>query len=79
VISAPDGFPASFHSKPKGLNMNADMLGGIIRAIFPPVIAYLVGRGTLPAGDYGALITAVVSFATAAWSIRSNATGKTIK
>lgn len=58
--------------------MNSDMLGGIIRAIFPPVIAFLVGRGTLPAGDYGAVVTAVVSLVTAAWSIHTNQTGKTI-
>jgi hypothetical protein len=58
--------------------MNSDMLGGIIRAIFPTVIAFLVGRGTLPAGDYGAVVTAVVSLVTAAWSIHTNQTGKTI-
>ena len=59
--------------------MNADMLGGIIRAIFPSVFAFLVGHGTLPAGDYGAVVTALVSLATAAWSIHTNRTGKTIK
>jgi hypothetical protein len=55
------------------------MLGGIIRALFPPLIAFLVGKGTLPAGDYGAVVTAFVSLATAVWSIRTNETGKTIK
>jgi hypothetical protein len=59
--------------------MNTDMLGGIIRALFPPLIAFLVGKGTLPAGDYGAVVTAFVSLATAIWSIRTNETGKTIK
>ena len=59
--------------------MNTDMIGGIIRAIFPPVLAYLVGKGTLPASDYGAVMTGLVSLITAVWSIHSNPTGKTIK
>ncbi len=59
--------------------MNADMLGGIIRAIFPPVIAFLIGKGTLPAGDYGAIVTALVALATGVWSVRTNQTGKTIQ
>jgi hypothetical protein len=59
--------------------MNSDMIGGVIRAIFPPVIAYLVGKGTLPAGDYGTVVTGVVSLVTAIWSVHSNKTGKTIK
>ena len=59
--------------------MNTDMLGGIIRALFPPIIAFLVGKGTLPAGDYGAVLAGLVSLATAAWSIHTNQTGKTIK
>ena len=59
--------------------MNADMIGGIIRALVPPVIAYLVGKGTLPAGDYGAVVTGFVAFVTAVWSVRTNETGKVIK
>ena len=59
--------------------MNTDMLGGIIRALFPPVFAYLVGAGTLPAGDYGPVVTGLVSLATALWSVHTNQTGKTIQ
>ncbi len=59
--------------------MNSDMIGGVIRAIVPPVIAYLVGKGTLPAGDYGTVVTGFVSLLTAIWSIHSNQTGKVIK
>ncbi|MBG1232224.1 hypothetical protein [Aestuariivirga litoralis] len=59
--------------------MNSDMLGGIIRAFFPPVLAYTVGAGLLPAGDYGAVVAGVVSLATAIWSVHTNKTGKTIK
>ena len=59
--------------------MNSDMIGGVIRAIFPPVLAYLIGKGTLPAGDYAAVMTGLVSLVTAVWSIHSNPTGKTIQ
>lgn len=59
--------------------MNSDMIGGVIRAVFPPAIAYLVGKGILPAGDYGAVATGIVSLFTAIWSVHTNRTGKTIK
>ena len=42
-------------------------------------IAFLIGKGTLPAGDYGAVVTGFVSLLTALWSVHSNPTGKTIK
>jgi|GEM_PF-3423420 len=58
--------------------MNADMIGGIIRALFPPLFAYLAAKGTLPAGDYSGVITALVALITAAWSVKTNQTGKTI-
>ena len=59
--------------------MNTDMVGGIIRALFPPLFAFLVGKGILPAGDYGAVATGFVALLTAIWSVHSNQTGKTIK
>ncbi len=59
--------------------MNSDMLGGIIRAVFPPVIAFAIGKGLLPAADYGSVVTGVITLATALWSVHSNKTGKTIK
>ena len=59
--------------------MNTDMLGGIIRAVFPPVIAFVVGKGILPAGDYGSVVTGLIGLATALWSVHTNKTGKTIK
>jgi hypothetical protein len=59
--------------------MNSDMLGGIIRATLPPVIAFVVGKGILPAGDYGSVVTGLISLVTALWSVHSNKTGKTIK
>ena len=59
--------------------MNTDMLGGIIRAIFPPIIAFGIGKGLLPSGDYGGAVTGLIGLITALWSIHTNQTGKTIK
>ena len=59
--------------------MNSDMIGGIVRAIFPPAIAYLVGKGILPTGDYAAVATGFIALLTAIWSVHTNKTGKTIK
>ena len=59
--------------------MNTDMIGGVIRAVLPPVIAFMIGRGILPSGDYGSVVTGLVAFETAVWSVRTNTTGKVIK
>ena len=59
--------------------MNSDMIGGIVRAIFPAAIAYLVGKGILPMGDYAAVATGWIALITAIWSVNTNKTGKTIK
>ncbi len=52
--------------------MNPNMFGGIMRAIVPPALSFLIGKGILPAGDYSAVITAALAFATAVWSIHTN-------
>jgi hypothetical protein len=51
----------------------------VIRAVFPPVIAFLIGKGILPSGDYGSVVTGLVALITALWSVRTNKTGKVIK
>lgn len=58
--------------------MNSDMIGGIIRALGPAIIAYLVGAGIVPAGDYSAVIAGVIALVSAVWSVKSNTTGKVI-
>ena len=52
--------------------MNPNMLGGIVRAIVPPVLSFLIGKGIIPAGDYSTVITAALSLGTAVWSIHTN-------
>lgn len=58
--------------------MNSDMIGGIIRALGPAVVAYLVGKGVIPTGDYSAIFAGLTALVAAVWSVKTNATGKTI-
>ena len=54
--------------------MTPNILGGIVRAIVPPTLSFLIGKGILPAGDYSAVITAVLALGTAVWSVHTNKT-----
>jgi len=58
--------------------MNQDQLGGIVRAILPPLVTWLVAKNIVPAGSADAIISAAVAIAAAGWSIISNKTGKVI-
>ena len=58
--------------------LNSDMIGGIIRALGPAIVAYLIGKGTIPAGDYGSIFAAVTALISAVWSVSTNTTGKVI-
>ncbi|HUZ34177.1 MAG TPA: hypothetical protein VMV19_19035 [Xanthobacteraceae bacterium] len=58
--------------------MNQDQLGGVVRAILPPLITWLVAKNIVPAGSADAVISAAVAIAAAGWSIISNKTGKVI-
>ncbi len=58
--------------------MNQDQLTGIIRAVVPPLVAYLVAKGYIPAGSADPLVAAAVAVAAAVWSIHNNRTGKVI-
>ena len=51
--------------------MDINVINGIIRAVAPAVIAYLAGKGIIPASDYGDLIAAISALAAAVWSVRS--------
>jgi len=58
--------------------MNLDQLGGIVRAVVPPLVTYLVAKGIIPAGSADAVISAAVAIAAAVWSVINNKTGKVI-
>jgi hypothetical protein len=50
----------------------ANIVNGIIRSVVPAAIAFAVGRGVLPAGDYAGVIAAATALVSALWSVRSN-------
>ncbi len=52
--------------------MNYDQYTGIIRAIAPAVVAYLVGKGWITSDTAGLIVTAVVAFGAAVWSVINN-------
>ena len=58
--------------------MNADQIGGIVRAILAAVGGYFVGKGLIDASTMTAIGGAVATLAMAAWSLMSNKTGKVI-
>lgn len=51
--------------------MDVNTINGILRAVVPAIIAYLVGKGTIPAADYGPLIAAGTAMVAAVWSVWS--------
>ena len=58
--------------------MNQDQLGGIVRAVVPPLVTWLVAKSIIPAGSADAVISAAVAVAAAGWSVATNRTGKII-
>ncbi len=54
--------------------MNYDQYTGIIRAIAPAAVAYLVGKGLITSDTAGLIVTAVVAIGAAVWSVLNNRT-----
>jgi hypothetical protein len=52
--------------------MDINIIGGVIRAVAPALIAYLAGKGILPAADYSGVIAAVIALIAAGWSVKTN-------
>jgi RsiW-degrading membrane proteinase PrsW (M82 family) len=51
--------------------MNAEYIGGIVRAIVSAIGGYLVGKGTIDSETAVAITGAAVTIATAIWSVWS--------
>ena len=58
--------------------MNADQIGGIVRAIGSAIGGYLVGKGIIDEATVTAIVGAVVTVATAVWSMWTNKAGTVI-
>jgi RsiW-degrading membrane proteinase PrsW (M82 family) len=51
--------------------MNAEYIGGIVRAVVSAIGGYLVGKGTIDSETAVAITGAAVTIATAIWSVWS--------
>jgi len=58
--------------------MNQDQATGIVRAIVPPLVAYLAAKGIIPIGSADTILAAGVAIVAAVWSVINNKTGKVI-
>lgn len=56
--------------------MNQNVVMGILRAIVPGLVGYLVGKGIVPAGQAADLGAAIITLGAAAWSVASNLEAK---
>lgn len=49
--------------------MKPEELGGIVRAVLGPVVAYAAGKGWIGAESVAAVLAAGAAIATAVWSV----------
>src|SRR5262245_13102091 len=52
--------------------MNTEQAGGIARALVPAIVAWMVGRGWIPAGAAGDVGAAILAVVAAGWSVQKN-------
>lgn len=51
--------------------MTSEELGGIVRAVAAPALAYAAGKGWIANDQIAVVMTAVAAIATAVWSVVS--------
>jgi hypothetical protein len=59
--------------------MGTDQLTGILRAVIPAFVAYVAGKGWLPADTASDVGAGVVTILAAIWSWKTNRPGTTVK
>ena len=52
--------------------MNSNVVMGILRAVVPGLVGYLVGAGYIPSGDAANLTAAIITIGAAGWSVVTN-------
>jgi hypothetical protein len=52
--------------------MNANAFMGIVRALVPALVAYLVGKGIVPSGEAADFGAALIAMGAAGWSVFTN-------
>ena len=58
--------------------LTSDQMGGIIRAIVPPILAWFLAKGYITSDQVAPIIAGAVAIATAAWSTYTNKPGTVI-
>ena len=56
--------------------MNSNVVMGILRAIVPGLVGYLVGKGYIPADQGGEVAAAIITLGAAGWSVVTNLENK---
>jgi hypothetical protein len=59
--------------------MGTDQFTGILRAVIPAVVAYVAGKGWLPADTAGSIGAGLITILAAIWSWKTNTPGKTVQ
>ncbi len=59
--------------------MGTDQFTGILRAIVPAVVAFVAGKGWVPADTATNIGAGVIAILAAIWSWQTNVPGKTVK
>ena len=59
--------------------MNYNQITGILRALVPAAVAYLVGKGYLTESSAASVIAAVIALLSAGWSVQTNSDASAIK
>ena len=52
--------------------MSLNVWMGILRAIVPGIVGFLVGKGYIPADQGGEIAAAIITLGAAGWSVVSN-------
>ena len=59
--------------------MGTDQFTGILRAVIPALVAYVVGKGWVPAATASDIGAGIVTILAAIWSWKTNIPGKTVQ
>ena len=52
--------------------MNMNIISGVLRAVVPALIAYVVGKGWLSTSSAADVSAAIIAIISAGWSVQSN-------
>ena len=55
--------------------MNMNVINGVLRAVLPAAIAYVVGKGWLSSSSAADVTAAIIALLSAGWSVQTNTAG----